>query len=144
MNWGYKLAAVFIGFTVLIGTLVYKSVNTKLDLVSKDYYKDELRYQDQIDGRANAGKISAVSVTQNDTSVIIQLPKELNGITSEGEAWFYCKTNADLDKKIPLQVNSEGRQVIVKNQLAKQAYQLKLKWKTGNENYYSEQKVVVQ
>ena len=40
MNWGNKLMLVFIVFALLIGTLVYKSINTKYDLVSKDYYKD--------------------------------------------------------------------------------------------------------
>jgi len=49
MNWGNKLVLVFIVFGAFIGYLVYQAVNTKYDLVSKDYYKDELRYQEKID-----------------------------------------------------------------------------------------------
>ncbi|MFZ8343681.1 FixH family protein, partial [Staphylococcus aureus] len=54
MNWGYKLLLAFISFALIIGILVYKSINTKYDLVSTEYYKDELRYQDKIDGSGNA------------------------------------------------------------------------------------------
>ena len=71
MNWGNKLILVFIVFAVMMSVLVYKSVNTKYDLVSKDYYKDELRYQDKIDGMHNAAKVSDVVVTQDADNVIV-------------------------------------------------------------------------
>ncbi|MDE3125013.1 MAG: FixH family protein, partial [Bacteroidota bacterium] len=90
MNWGFKITAVFVSFTLLIGFLVYKSVHTKIDLVSTDYYKEELRFQKQIDGTHNANLLSAVKVEQTDSSIAIQFPNELRGTNLEGEAWFYC------------------------------------------------------
>ena len=91
MNWGNKLVLVFIVFAALIFTLVYKAVNTKFDLVSKDYYKDELRYQEKIDGIHKANTLSSVAITQNNSTVTLALPKEMNGEIVAGEAWFYCK-----------------------------------------------------
>lgn len=143
MSWGNKLLLVFVGFAALIGTLVYKAVNTKFDLVSDDYYKDELKYQETIDGINNANKLSAITVSENAASVVIQLPNEMKGAKVEGEAWFYCKTNAALDKKIALHVNADAQQVIEKSSLAKAIYTLKLSWKAGAEQYYSEQQVIV-
>lgn len=133
----------FILFAVLMSVLVYKSVNTRYDLVSKDYYKDELRYQDKIDGMANAANVSDVTVSQDSNNVIVDFPKELNGYKTEGEAWFYCATDDVKDKKIALQVDANGRQTFPKNQLSKTNYLLKLSWKIGNSNYFAEKSVII-
>lgn len=144
MNWGNKLIIVFILFACIIGTMVYKAINTKVELVSKDYYKDELRYQDRIDGRNNAEKIGKVAVTQDAESVAIALPAEMKGIVVTGEAWFYCQTDDVKDRKIPLQVDENGRQLILKKELVKGTYHLKLNWEAGSKPYYTEQKLIIQ
>ena len=143
MSWGNKLVVVFLVFAGLMFTLVYKAVNTKYELVSKDYYKEELRYQDKIDGVNNANKLSSISVTQDDNQLILDLPKEIKGIKTEGEIWLYCSNDAGKDRKIPLQVDEAGRQLIMKNTLAKGNYQLKLNWKAGGSNYYTEKNLTV-
>ncbi len=143
MNWGNKLVLVFVAFAALIGTLVYKSVNTKYELVSKDYYKDELRYQDKIDGKANADKLSGLSIIQNKESITVVMPKELVGHKIEGELWFYCPTDAVKDKKIPLNITVENFQIIPKEEVVKGNYRLKLSWKEGLENFYIEKDVSV-
>jgi hypothetical protein len=144
MNWGNKLVVVFILFAILMATLVYKAVNTKFELVSKDYYKDELRYQDRIDGRNNAALIGKVAVTQDAEALTIDLPEEMKGVKVEGEAWFYCKTDAERDRKIALAVDTSGKQLILKKQLAKgTTYELKLNWQAGDQKYYTEQIVNV-
>ena len=143
MNWGNKLVIVFLVFAVLMATLVYKAVNTKYELVSKDYYKDELRYQDKIDGVNNANKISNVSVDQDDSQLVVSLPKEMRGIITEGEIWLYCSSDETKDRKIALQVDEEGRQFIAKNTLRKGNYQLKLSYRSGGSNYYTEKKLTV-
>lgn len=144
MSWGNKLVVAFVLFAVLIGTLVYKSVHSTFDLVSKDYYKDELRYQDKIDAQKNAAKFSEVAVTQSPELVNINFPKELVGKTVEGEAWFYCSTDASKDKKIKIIVNDKAELVIPKNKLAKAIYQVKISWKIDNNNYYSEKNITIQ
>ena len=65
MNWGKGLIGVFCLFALGMGTLAYKASSTKLDLVSNEYYKDELRYQDKIDGMNNASKISVYDTLTN-------------------------------------------------------------------------------
>jgi hypothetical protein len=143
MNWGNKLVFVFIAFATLIGTLVYKAMHTKYELVSQDYYKDELRYQDKIDGKINAAKISKIRISQDAEAVEIHLPVEMQGHSIKGEAWFYCKTDAVNDRRIPLEMDASGTQLVMKNKLAKGNYELKLNWETGSEKYYSEEKLTV-
>lgn len=143
MSWGNKLVFVFISFAALIGTLVYKSMNTKFDLVTKDYYKEELRYQEKLDGIKNSNAISDIVVDQDNAAITIQFPEEVKNLPIEGEAWFYCKTNADKDKKLPIKLNSEGKFVIEKSNLSKETYSLKITYKAGNTSYFTEKELSV-
>ena len=143
MTWGNTLLLVFVGFAVLIGTLVYRCMQQNFELVSKDYYNDELRYQDKIDGVNNANKLSGVHIAQTPEDVSIQLPKELNGLATTGQVWFYCPINASDDRRIPLEADDDGTIKIDKRKLAKTNYQVKLSWQTGNDKFYNEQALEV-
>src|SRR3954471_5698610 len=143
MTWGNKLLLVFVGFAFLIGTLVYKCMQQNFELVSKDYYNDELRYQEKIDGVNNANKLSSIQIAQTSEEVSIQLPKELNGLATIGQAWFYCATNASNDRRIPLAINENGIIKIDKGKLARTNYQVKVSWQTGSDKFYNEQSLKV-
>lgn len=143
MSWGNKLVLVFIGFAFLIGTLVYKSMHTKFELVSKDYYNDELRYQDKIDGKVNAAKISSVTVVENTEAIIINLPSEHEGRTITGEAWFYCSNNASFDRKISLSHVVHNQLIVLKKDLGKTNYRLKLSWEDSTIKYYDEKLITI-
>ncbi|MFZ6025902.1 MAG: FixH family protein [Bacteroidota bacterium] len=141
MNWGNKLILVFIGFAGLMTILVYKAVNTRFELVSKEYYQDELRYQDKIDGRANVAAISAIVITSTKENLVLQLPKEMEGLSVKGEVWFYCKTDATKDLRLPLAVDANGKQTIAKEKLLADKYLMKLSWEATDKKYYLEKEI---
>jgi hypothetical protein len=143
MNWGNKLVVVFIVFGIFIGYLVYRAVTTKYDLVSKDYYKDELRYQDKLDRIKNASKISEVKIDQDVDAIILHLPQEQKGLVVSGEVYFYCITDDRKDFRTSLQVDSTNTQVVLKKLLQKGAFDVKINWQRGTDLYYFEKKVLV-
>lgn len=138
MSWGNKLLLVFIAFAMLMGTLVYKCTQQNFELVSADYYNEELRFQDKIDGENNANRLSNLSITQTTDRLIIQMPKEQMGSAISGQLWFYCGSNASFDRKIPLAVNDQGQMIIEKSALVKTNYLIKTTWESGKEKYYKE------
>lgn len=141
MNWGNKLILVFIAFAGLMFFLVYKAMNTRYELVSKTYYQDELRYQDKIDGRANASALSNIKVDTNSDYLILQLPNDFVGESIKGDIWLYCKTDAIKDVRLPLSADISGRQFIPKKKLMAKQYLLKLSWESANKKYYTEQDI---
>lgn len=143
MNWGYKITIVFVGFAVLIGTLVYKCTQQQYDLVSEDYYDQELKYQDKIDGSKQAAAISPVIISQTKSDVIIQMPGELKGEAIEGEVWLYCASRASDDIKLPLNVGYDGMMHINKSKIAGSNYTAKITWSSGNNKYYKELPLIV-
>ena len=143
VSWGNKILIVYVAFGMFILFMVYKAVNTRYDLVSKDYYKEELRYQDRIDRLNNAAKLSNVLVQQNTDAILIHLPKEQKGFKLVGDVFFYCITDERKDFHTSLEVDSTASQTILKKYVQKGAYKIKLTWQLANDPYYFEDKLII-
>jgi len=144
LNWGHKLTIVFIAFAAFIFFLIYKTTQSHFDLVSKDYYKDELAYQQVIDGTNLANKLSrGIQVQQQNDQISIQFPQEMKQKKAEGTIFFYCSADSGKDKKINIQLSEEAVQIIPAKDILPGKYVLKINWKTDNQNYYNEQPVTI-
>jgi hypothetical protein len=144
MNWGNKLLLTFIVFVAGMSFLVYKSTRTEFDLVEKDYYKQELGYQQIINSKQEAESLSEpVSFTQSENGVVLQLPAEMKDKTISGEVWFYCAYDKKKDKKFSLLTNKEGAQIFQLASVEPGTYTVKVSWKDESKNYYSEKPLVV-
>ena len=145
MNWGNRLILVFIVFGGMISYMVYRCMNTPVNLVSDQYYKDELAYQQVIDGakKANAllGKVQLALVP---AGIRIDLPQEMRGKTVEGTIFFYCPSDAASDRHFSLGTDTTGEQEIAKGKVPSGHYTVKVSWATGGVNYFIEQPFVIQ
>lgn len=145
LNWGHKLVIVFILFGTLIGYLVYRSVTTSFDLVSKEYYKDELAYQQVIDGAKRAGELSsAVAIVQESDSLVIRFPEEMKIGSIKGLAWFYYAPDMRRDRKLPLETSGITEVKFSRSIFIPGNYTVKISWENNGEQYYSEQKATIE
>lgn len=143
-NWGHKLTLAFSAFVIFIFVMVYKAVNSNFQLVTKEYYKEELAYQEVIDGTNKANQLStAVSIQQVEDQLIIQLPEEMKQQSVNGSIWLYCPSEDKNDRRIPLLVNGEGKQIISTKTIAAASYLAKIRWQANNETYYTEQRISI-
>ncbi|WP_290789587.1 FixH family protein [Flavihumibacter sp. UBA7668] len=140
LNFGHKIILVFIVFGLLMGTLIYMSVKTEFELVSKDYYKEELAYQEVIDARKNAETLSSsIKLNYDDKQLQILMPMEMKLQVDSGEIYFYCPADAKKDTILPLQPDTSGMQVIqIGETVAPAAYKLRIKWNAAGKSYYQE------
>lgn len=144
MNWGNKLLVTFIVFGTGMGVLVYKSMNTTYELVEKDYYKKELRYQEVIDGSNRANALSAsASLKQTDSGIVLQFPEEMKNQPVTGSVLFYCAYNQKQDKNFELKVNQDGSQVFNNTQITPGNYTVKIGWSSNGKDYYTEKTLTV-
>lgn len=144
MNWGNKLLLTFLVFGAGMFYLVYRSVNTNYELVEKDYYKKELRYQQVIDGTTRVNRLGLeVTIEQNDNALSILLPAEMKERTLTGDIWFYCTYDEKKDRKFILQTDPEGRQLIAKAELAPGNYTVKISWNDQDNDYFTEKYVTI-
>ena len=144
MNWGNKLLITFLIFGAGISFLVYRSMHTNFELVEKDYYKSELRYQEIIDGTNRANALSTiVQLQQNGEGLLLQLPAEMKDQPVSGNVLFYCDYDASKDRKFALQVNSDGLQLFERRELARGHYLVKINWNANGKDYYTEKMISI-
>lgn len=145
MNWGNKLLLVFALFGGMISYMVYRCMQTPVDLVSNQYYKEELAYQKVIDGTRRANALSAkVSLAQVGGLVLVNLPAEMNGKVAKGTIVFYCPNDAGRDRSFVLNVDGDGRQELAKGAVPNGHYTVKVSWESAGVGYFEEQSFVIQ
>lgn len=139
MNWGKKIAILYLSFVALIVTLVVISMNQEIELESKDYYAQELKYQEKIDAFKNTNTLnSELSYERIENSLVINFPEEQKEKITNGEILFFCASDSEKDKKISLSINENNSQSISLNQLQKAKYTVKISWKCNTKNYFKE------
>lgn len=144
MNWGHSIIVVFSLFAVGIITMVTKSMRAHVEMVSNDYYGDELKYQEVIDGRKQAQLLSApVKIGQSDDHIQVTFPPEMQGTPLSGKIYFYKAADSRQDVTVPLRSGIEGTVAISKQKLSKGDYQVQLEWDANGKHYFQEEKISV-
>jgi hypothetical protein len=141
ISWGYKIASVYMLFVAGILFLVFKANNEEFDLVTKDYYGEELKYQQVIDETENYSKLSApLSVEKTDSTVNIRFPEEMKGKKKEIDFYLYYPADAKKDFRISIETNeNEFAQPLPTG--TKGMYDLKLSWQADSIKYLHRQKI---
>lgn len=140
----YIIIAVFVAFGTFIISMVVKSMKSDVNLVSKDYYADELAYEEQIQKETRSKpyqKEVSVSLLAAEKMMRLQLPKELEKI--EGNILLYRPSSSKMDKQIPLQINQHGEQYIETKELQKGIWLVKIFLNSANKTYYFEREISI-
>ena len=119
---------------------------TSSDLVSPDYYEQELRYQTQIE-RLERSRALGFSVSVNYEErlkgIRIAFPSGQFKRRLTGEIQLYRPSSAKLDRNLKLDLDATGAQFIDTAGLQPGLWKVRLTWKDPQNNYYTEQPVVV-
>lgn len=142
MNWGTKIAFLYLSFATMIGVMVYKSVTQSVDLVAPNYYEQELKYQDKIDGINNLKADSkAIIITQGENSISFNFLKEMG--VPKGHILFFKPDNAASDFETEIKTDNEGVQTIETKDLTKGTYLVKIDWKIGDKKFFKEERISI-
>ena len=137
INWGTGIVISIVLFMIFILYFVYKSLTPEYthELVSEDYYKDELHYQKEIDKLNNAVKLeSKISLKNSEKGITIQFPDSLNYQDVKGNISFQRYSNSVLDfsKNIDLTSN---KIVIPDSLLVSGKWIIKIDWNYKGEEF---------
>ena len=143
MNWGNKIILVFAVFVSGILYMVFKAGSYNTDLVTTDYYEQELVYQQTIDAveRTNA-LTSQVNCIVSGEHIEIQFPVEMNNEALDADVWLYCI--ADKQKDIKKKFSTiEGKIAMPFLPDNKGLHEIKLNWVSKGQTYYYKQKILL-
>lgn len=143
-NWGTGIVVVSLLFMSFIVTLVVKTYKHKVDLVSEDYYSQELVFQERINKMNNASAlVSKVSWETGDKNIVVQFPKQADSSVT-GTIEFFRPSDSGKDLSIPVQLDREGKQAIDRTLLVQGLYKIKIDWVMDHKGYYIEEDIFIQ
>ncbi|HKB85727.1 MAG TPA: FixH family protein [Ignavibacteriaceae bacterium] len=143
-NWGTGILLSIIVFMSILIVLVYVFMSQDVDLVTKDYYSKELRYQKQIDKINNTnltGKEVGISYLNNTVQLVF--PDSVFTRKAAGTVYFYRPSGSKKDFSIPLTVSDRNEQYINTGKLDKGLWKIKVEWGMDGQDYYSEKSIMI-
>lgn len=141
MNWGHKILITYGVFVAGIAYLVVRSVNEKVDLVTPEYYAEELKFQDKIDEQKNAATLSsAVSVDFKDHALTLSFPAEFKGKEVKGKLLVYYPADKNKDLNMDFSTSDAVYHAPLPENIHG-GYELHINWTVDKVNYYTEQKI---
>lgn len=141
MDWGKGILLTIIGFVVLIMTMVMISVRMDgIELVTENYYEEEIRYQDRIDESNSASALDREVISYDTQSKIIELDLP-NG--TKGSLQLFRPSDSSLDQKIIVEVTHSGITQIPLKELKAGFWKVQLNWSENGIDHYQEKKITI-
>lgn len=145
INWGTGIVLAFIGFIAFILYFVITMMTNKdyeHDLVTEDYYKAELEYQNDINKEENAKKLAQnISWKKTDEGLLLTFPKNFNEKNITGKVFLYRPSNKqlDFDTKISL---SNHNLLIPDKRLLDGRWNIKVDWQYNKTSYLYKKEII--
>jgi len=143
-NWGTGIVIAMALFMIFILQFVYRV--TFMDeynhqLVSEDYYKDELYYQEEIDKMNNASKLTEnVTILNVENGIQINFPKEKNFSKITGLVTFQRLSNNKLDFTKSIELKNSTL-FIPDSSLVSGRWDIKVDWQFNKEEYLTKKSI---
>jgi len=143
LNWGTFIAIGYSVFVLFVIFMVYSAFGEDYDLVTEDYYAQEIAYQDRIDRTSRANRLeNSLQVTLEGNNLKVIFPQ--NNKTLSGS--IQCFRPSDESKDFTETFNtSSGSFGIPLNRFIKGKYLIKVDWTSVEEagGFYQEQVIVI-
>ncbi|NNM22709.1 MAG: FixH family protein [Flavobacteriaceae bacterium] len=145
INWG---GGIVIGMILFIGFILFMVIKMNVDkkydhdLVTEDYYKKELAYQEEIDAEENLKTLSSqIHGEKVAEGWLINFPKDLDPQKIEGTVFLYRPSNEHLDFDLPLVV-SDSNLLIPGERLLDGRWNITIDWEYKGEKYLYKKSIV--
>ncbi|TAI47117.1 FixH family protein [Flagellimonas allohymeniacidonis] len=144
INWGTGIVLAFIAFISFIMYFVIQMAmddRANHDLVTEDYYKQELEYQKEIDAERSASKMKAnLKVTKSAQGLTLVFPKDFDVNQITGTVSLYRPSNKHLDFNLPISL-SNTHLLIPDNRLVDGRWDITVQWKYKDKTFLHKEKL---
>ena len=145
LNWGHSIFIAIVVCMISILTLVFKTVNQKIELVTEDYYPKELKYEDQITKQKNSAQLNNSIEIEIDDSIKIIFPKELEDHSLiKGEIWFYRASKMKDDIKDSIYLTNSYSISYPLSKFSNGKYQVIIDWSYDKTSYLFKEDIYIE
>lgn len=144
-NWGTGIVLAFVGF---ISFILYFVITMNVDdsynhdLVTKEYYQKELKFQEEIDALERAKKLGMVLVVkQTSSGLLVSFPENLQHKKVSGTVFLYRPSNKQLDFEIPISL-SNPYLLIPNKRLLDGRWNIAIQWEYDNKQFLTKKELM--
>ncbi len=139
MNWGHKIAAVYISFALFMIFLVVMAFRQNFDLVADDYYAQEIAYQGRIDQMNNAKEKDYMVTAEQDTEKLtLRFPVPATNV----KVHIFRPSDEGMDLRQSSET-STTELTFLRKDLSTGKYLAKVEWQAEGETYYEEKILII-
>ena len=143
LNFGHKIAIVYVSFMLFMLSLLYFSLQMDHELVTDQYYVKEIAFQGKKDAWHNLQNAGfKVNLRTADQRVIIEFADLPEGAIPVGEVSLYKPDKADLDETHTLTLSGTGSMEI-KPRSAYGRYKVSVRFQLDGKDYYAEKELLL-
>ena len=145
--WGKGIFILYGGFVIFIIGIVFFSSFQRFDLVERNYYDKELKYQNQIDQMQRTEALVEKPVwayIPSAQSISIKFPQQINPDSITGSIHMYRPSNSSYDMLFTLELDQSGLQLFSMDKKPKGLWRIKINWTIGDHEYYIKDMVVLE
>lgn len=145
INWGTGIVIAFIAFiSFIMYFVVNMNVNKKYDhdLVTEDYYKKELEFQNDIDKETNAKNlVENLSWQKTTEGLVITFPETLIKENITGKVFLYRPSNKKFDFETELSLSNHNL-LIPDKRLLDGRWNIKVDWQYNGKSYLYKKEII--
>jgi hypothetical protein len=145
--WPIGIAIIYTVFVLVLVAFVIFSRFHNVDLVTEDYYDQEIKYQEQINriDRAQSLPEPVNWIYDNKKSTVnVNFPPDFKPNQVRGNILFFRPSDAKQDKLVALNLSADGTQQISTKNLTPGFWKIKVFWHVMKNEYYKEGILVVE
>ena len=143
-NWGTGIVLAFIGFISFVMYFVIR-MNTEdradHELVTQEYYKRELAYQNEIDAEKNAVAANAqLKISKTVEGLAVRFPEKFETKEITGKVSLYRPSNRHLDFNFPISL-SNTHLLIPDSRLLDGRWDITIEWSYKGKTFLHKEKL---
>lgn len=137
-TWGHGVVLALLAFILFIlGMVIFFPMGKQnAEMISDNYYQDELEFQKVIDAKKRSDELSEnPDVKLQTDGILITFPEAFSNANTKFHFYLYRTDDHNLDVKKDFNLQEHQNFMIPKTVLQKGSYTLKLMWNSQNKDY---------
>ncbi|MBX2963859.1 MAG: FixH family protein [Cyclobacteriaceae bacterium] len=143
MNWGKGIVVAFVLFAAFLAIMVTIMMRQDIGLVSKNYYAEDLAFQEQYERKQNTEQLAVKPEVLIEESMYLKVLFYSDKFVEGGELKIFRPSSDKLDQQIQLKASSDSVQVFTLQPLAQGTYRVKMTWTMDSKEYYIEKVIFI-
>jgi len=144
LNWGTGIFVFYVLFMAVSFWFISFAMSKDVNLVTDDYYKKEIKYQEQIDRIKRTNELpEKLKVKVQKENITFYFPSIFPSDKIDGNILLYRPSNRYYDHSLSINLNENNEQSLPTEHLLKGLWKIKVDWKVDTLTYFNQENIMV-